>query len=173
MKSTSLTRGQLVLPACSLLGLGTLALSPGTATSSPRPVRPLAHSAPRVATDYQRAVSYVRAHGRDPRESANFGRGDTLEALNSIPMGAATGRLRRVSFFGHGHLVGNDGPRESTMSTVRRVDARTVAVTYTLWRNTDQMCCPTGGKATVRYRPTNRGVRALDPIPSYDGPIHR
>ncbi|MCU1453428.1 MAG: hypothetical protein JWN46_1574 [Acidimicrobiales bacterium] len=123
--------------------------------------------------DYRRAAAWARRHDRLPTESANFTRSGRLEALDSIPRGAATGRLRRVAFFLDGRYIGNDGPRESILSSVRAVDRSTVAVTYTLWRNTDVMAHPTGGHATVRYRLTRHGVRALDRVPPYEGRIHR
>ena len=172
------TRGLLLALAAG--GLATTVATAPLAQADPQPAAPVAAiAAPASPTsaslraDYWRAVSYVRHIGRVPDEAVGFNRWDELEAINTHRQGAASGRGHVVIFFRHGRPVGSDGP-ESQRSVLRRVDDRTVAVSYRLYHSYDPAYRPTGPWYTVPYRWTRGAVRPLGWVPPVGhGYLHR
>jgi hypothetical protein len=52
-------------------------------------------------------------------------------------------------------------------------DDTTIALMYVLYRNSDALCCPTGGGKIVRFHWNGSRLVALDRIPPRTGPLHR
>ncbi len=80
--------------------------------------------------------------------------------------GSATGRGMRAFFFAEGQgYIGTDTSEESQTVNIAWRDDTTVAIEYTLYRQGDPGCCPTGGSATVRFHWDGNRLSPLDPIP--------
>lgn len=90
----------------------------------------------------------------------------TLNAVTGSPIGGANPRGMYVFFFvaGRGY-IGTDTLEPSQTVHIAWKDDTTLAVEYTLYREGDPGCCPTGGSALVRYRWTGDKLVPLDPIP--------
>jgi hypothetical protein len=89
-----------------------------------------------------------------------------LHVLIGVQTGSADGEEQRAFFFLGGRYLGNDAPGQSAGVSLSWRDADTIALSYTLYRPNDAMCCPTGGSKVVRYRWNGTKLVALDPIPS-------
>lgn len=98
----------------------------------------------------------------------------TLNAAVAAPAGSATGRGRHVFFFvADRGYIGRDLSDPSEASQIAWSTSDTIAVEYTLYREGDAGCCPTGGSSTVHFQWTGDELMPLDPIPPLEGPIHR
>ncbi|MEA2615810.1 MAG: hypothetical protein QOE72_1593, partial [Chloroflexota bacterium] len=82
--------------------------------------------------------------------------------------GSAVPHHERAFFFGgDGALLGEDAPLPSASVLVVGQGPATAALAYQLYAADDPDCCPTLGKAAVRFR-LDRGpvLHRLDPLPA-------
>jgi LppP/LprE lipoprotein len=74
----------------------------------------------------------------------------------------------RAFLYVHGAFVGWDAPESSKGVTLLGADGTTVTLRYDLYRKGDRNCCPSGGRAAVRFQWDGTKIVGLDPIPSTD-----
>lgn len=94
----------------------------------------------------------------------------TLRAIIGFSTGSPTGRAQRVFFFVRGRgFIGTDTEGYSASISLSWSNDTVIAVSYGLYRESDAMCCPTGGAATVRFQWNGSRLEPVDPIPPSTG----
>jgi len=150
-------------------GAGT-STGPGTGRTPPPAAALAGPYATRAA-----AEAYVRTHFLDGTAADNdtLGSNSTtwhqagvLHLLGATPRGGATHCCDYYYFFVNGNLVGGQRVTSSIAQAV--VDDATVSITYAVYRSGDPHCCPSGGRATVRFHWDGTRVVPLDPSPGID-----
>lgn len=113
-------------------------------------------------------------YGYQLADGSTWDPGADLNVVTGSVAGTANGRGMHAFFFaaGHGYL-GTDALENSQVVYISWRDSETVAIEYTLYRDGDPGCCPTGGAAVVRFRWDGVQLTALDEIPPTSGPVHR
>lgn len=109
------------------------------------------------------AVARVAAEGYSVADSSDYDPTNTLGAL----VGSGSGG-QKVFFFVDGDYIGTDTADPSgDIDIVSSADTET-EVSYGIYVPADPDCCPSGGRATVRYAWNGSELQPLDPIPPTD-----
>jgi len=111
------------------------------------------------------AAALVRAHGYTPNDTGEYHSNQTLRVLIATRTGSGDGYDQRAFFFIDTRYIGTDTKEPSaTLKIVSQSDTA-VALAYPLYRNSDPLCCPGGGQATVRYELNNGKLVPVGTIP--------
>jgi hypothetical protein len=111
------------------------------------------------------AVAAVRAHGYTPNDTAEYHPGQTLRVLVGTRTGSGDGYGQQAFFFLDGRYLGTDAKEPSaTLKVVSQNDTE-VAIAYPLYRKSDPLCCPGGGRRVVHFALNNGKLTPLDAIP--------
>jgi hypothetical protein len=86
-----------------------------------------------------------------------------LRVLIAVKTG---GRYKQAFFFAGDYYVGPDDAGSSSLISFERQEGNTIFIGYELFQPKDLPCCPTGGKAVVRFHWDGTQLKALDPIPA-------
>jgi hypothetical protein len=145
---------------------GSSPTAPAAATSAPALSTTPTADTSRLAA----AEAIVAGQGFDPVEVVGFDGITDLQMILGHSHGSADGGREWAFFFDpDGTYLGTDAS-EATVGLERNwSDGDTIALRYTLFREDDPQCCPSGGAATVRFHWDGRRVNALDQIPSTTG----
>ncbi len=115
------------------------------------------------ATAVDAAVAKVAEEGFSVDDSSDFNPDNTLGAL----VGSGAGG-QKVFFFVDGDYIGTDTLDPSgDIDIVSSTDTET-EVSYGIYVPADPDCCPSGGRASVRYSWNGSELQPLDPIPPTD-----
>ena len=88
-------------------------------------------------------------------------------ACSSARGNALQRRVRQQAFFFvDGRYLGTDASTPSGQIAVVNQSDTEVTLAYSLYRSSDPICCPGGGRAQVRFQLNNGRLTALDPIPA-------
>ena len=119
---------------------------------------------------YLQIMSDMGFTGSPTGPSIRYDPQSTLRAIIGYSTGSPTGRAQRVFFFVRGRgFVGTDTEGYSASISLSWSNDTTIAVSYGLYRESDSMCCPTGGATTVRFQWNGSRLEPLDPIPPSTG----
>jgi hypothetical protein len=124
----------------------------GTPSATPQPAaEPAKERKPRLSAGQRRqraaAIAVLRDQGYRPVGLADYKFGKDLRVL----VGRGDGG-QRAFFFAGGSFVGNDTLDDSMRIRVVRAGNRSVTLSYRLFSEGDQACCPSGGSARVLFR---------------------
>jgi hypothetical protein len=131
------------------------------------------HSAPEPAFTQEKAPSegaaaaaaIVRSKGFTPNDTSQYHSNQALRVLVATRTGSGDGYAQQAFFFVNGRYIGTDTREPSaTLRVVAQGDTE-VTLAYPLYRRNDPLCCPGGGRATVRFQLNNGRLAPLDPIP--------
>jgi hypothetical protein len=131
------------------------------------------HSAPEPAFTREKAPSegaaaaaaIVRSKGFTPNDTSQYHSNQALRVLVATRTGSGDGYAQQAFFFVSGRYIGTDTREPSaTLRVVSQGDTE-VTLAYPLYRRNDPLCCPGGGRATVRFQLNNGRLAPLDPIP--------
>ena len=89
-----------------------------------------------------------------------------MRVLIGVRKGSATGHAQRAFFFLGRDYLGTDTADESAAIEVLETSDDTITLRYVLYEPSDPYCCPTAGKATVRFHWDGTRLAPLDPIPA-------
>jgi hypothetical protein len=135
-------------------------------------VTPLGSAAERSSGDRSAAAAIVRKKGYRP-DLRTWDSTFRLNVLIGTYATSADGYNKRAFFFVGRRYLGTDASLPSAQVQEVWRDDKTIALLYILYRNSDPLCCPTGGGAIVRFSWNGKRLRALDRIPPTNGPKHR
>ena len=112
------------------------------------------------------AQAFVSKHCHSGSRTATdvWQAGWTFNALYG-DCGGGDGHDQRVWFFAGSRFIGNDASGSSAQIIASWRDDKTIAFLYVLYRQTDALCCPTGGAKTVRFRWTGTRLIRIDALP--------
>lgn len=113
----------------------------------------------------EEAVATVEGEGYDVSNTDTYDPSYDLRVLIGISQDSATAYAQRAFFFLGGEYLGNDTSADSAGIEYAGQDSNTVSLDYVLYRRNDANCCPSGGKATVRYDWNGSELVPLDEIP--------
>jgi hypothetical protein len=131
------------------------------------------HSAPEPAFTQEKAPSegaaaaaaIVRSKGFTPNDTSQYHSNQALRVLVARRTASGDGYAQQAFFFVNGRYIGTDTREPSaTLRVVAQGDTE-VTLAYPLYRRNDPLCCPGGGRATVRFQLNNGRLAPLDPIP--------
>jgi hypothetical protein len=110
------------------------------------------------------ALEVLRQRDFTAGDTATYHSNQTLRVL--IGSGSSRGSHgQQAFFFEDGRYLGTDTSQPSAaVEVVSQADTE-VTLAYPLYRPHDSLCCPTGGRADVRFQLDNGTLQALDPIP--------
>ena len=91
---------------------------------------------------------------------------DGLHVLIGTATGSADGYSKQAFFFAHGRFLRTDLPSPSAGIRLAWRNDTTVALSYSVYKPNEPMCCPTGGGMIVRFQWNGTKLRTLDPVPS-------
>jgi hypothetical protein len=111
------------------------------------------------------ALAVVRAHGYTAKDTSDYHPGQTLRVLVGTSSHSNDGYDKQAFFFLDGRYIGTDASRPSAQISVASQNDTEVTLAYRLYRPGDQLCCPGGGAAHVRFQLNNGRLTPLDPIP--------
>ncbi len=111
------------------------------------------------------AVAVVETHGYTPNDTSEYHQGQTLKVLVGTRTGSADGYDQRAFFFLDGKYIGTDASQPSASVRVVGQSDTEVTLAYPLYRSHDPLCCPSGGRATVRFQLNDGRLVPLQPIP--------
>jgi hypothetical protein len=141
----------------------------GTSTTRTAPAPAFLHagtSAEQVgASAAAAAEAVVAAHGYTATDSSLYHPNQTLRVLIGTRSGSAGGYDQRAFFFLDNRYLGTDASAPSASLSVAGQSDTEVTLAYALYRPHDALCCPSGGRATVRFQLDNGRLVALDPLP--------
>ena len=109
--------------------------------------------------DRRAAIGVLRDQGYRPLTLADYKPANTLRVL--VGRGEAG---QRAFFFARARYLGNDAADDSRKITVARAGARSVALSYKLYRDGDKPCCPKG-KARILFRLSDGELTPQTAIP--------
>jgi hypothetical protein len=134
--------------------------APGVARTAPAPAY-VQQGSP--TGELGRAVATVQANGYTPDDTAEYHAGQTLRVL----VGTSTGNRyeQRVFFFLGSKYLGTDTKQPSAGVSVVSQGATEATLAYSLYRPSDQLCCPGGGHAEVTFQLNNGKLTNVEPIP--------
>ena len=144
----------LALIGLASVAAGTVLLAPGNAPGA-------------RSSDLDKALAFVKKQcpGQQRRVLKQMWQPDfVVNALYGNCL-AEDGTDEHIWFFDHGRLIGKDAPKSSHFITGLWRNNRTFAFMYVLYRQSDPVCCATGGGAIVRFRWNGKHIRPLDPLP--------
>jgi hypothetical protein len=131
------------------------------------------HSAPEPAFTQEKAPSegaaaaaaIIRSKGFTPNDTSQYHSNQALRVLVATRTASGDGYAQQAFFFVNGRYIGTDTREPSaTLHVVSQGDTE-VTLAYPLYRRNDPLCCPGGGRATVRFQLNNGRLAPLDPIP--------
>jgi hypothetical protein len=111
------------------------------------------------------ALAVMRAHGYTARDTSDYHHDQTLRVLVGTGTHSNDGYDKQAFFFVDGRYIGTDASRPSAQISVVSQNDTEVTLAYRLYRPSDQLCCPGGGAAHVRFQLNNGRLTPLDPIP--------
>jgi hypothetical protein len=82
--------------------------------------------------------------------------------------GSADGYNQWAFFFVGNRYIGHDTKDPSITISVASRTPSVITLTYTIYRPSDPLCCPTSGSQDVRYQWNGSQLIPLDPIPGND-----
>ncbi len=112
------------------------------------------------------ALAVLHARGFAALDTGQYHNDDTLRVLVGARQGSSDGHAQQAFFFVDGRYLGTDTSQPSAQIQVVGQGDTDVTLAYSLYRAHDSLCCPSGGRATVRYQLDNGRLVPLDPIPS-------
>ncbi len=140
-------------------------------TSSPGPTRTATEPAftkqapSRSAEGLSGAEAVVRAQGYTTSDTSAYHAGQALRVLVGTRSGSGEGHGQQAFFFVNGHFLGTDAKLPSASVRVASQSDTEVTLEYPLYKPSDPLCCPGGGRASVRFQLDNGRLTPLDPIP--------
>ncbi|MDQ6811988.1 MAG: LppP/LprE family lipoprotein [Actinomycetota bacterium] len=149
----------------------TIPPQPSTGGATPAPTSTRTAAAPAfthpesTAEGLDGAVAVVRAQGFTPNTTSIYHPSQTLRVLVGTRTGSGDGYGQRAFFFVNDRFIGTDSSQPSAKLRVEAQGDTEVTLAYPLYRSGDPLCCPGGGKATVRFQLNNGRLTPLDPIP--------
>jgi hypothetical protein len=111
------------------------------------------------------ATAIVRARGYTPTNTADYHQDQTLRVLIGTRNDSAGAFDQQAFFFVNGRFIGTDSSQPSATVRVLAQSDTEVTLAYPLYRESDPVCCPSGGQARVRFQLDNGKLAPLDPIP--------
>jgi hypothetical protein len=87
--------------------------------------------------------------------------------------GSADGYCQSALFFNKDKFIGMDSDVQSNKVSMAWRNDKTIALNYSLYKDSDGSCCPTGGSKIVRFVTNGSKVTPLDAIPPYQGSLYR
>jgi LppP/LprE lipoprotein len=131
------------------------------------------HTAPEPAFTQQEthaegvgaAAELVRARGYTPNNTSEYHPAQTLRVLVGTRTGSADGYGQQAFFFVAGRYIGTDTKEPSATVTVVSQSATEVTLAYPLYRASDPLGSPSGGRAVVRFQLNNGKLTPLGTIP--------
>lgn len=111
------------------------------------------------------ALSVLSARGFTAADTSTYHQQQTLRVLIGTRSGSGGGRAQQAFFFEDERYLGTDASEPSAAIKVASQGDTEVTLVYALYRPHDDLCCPKGGEATVRFQLDNGRLQALDPIP--------
>jgi hypothetical protein len=146
------------------IGPGTPGPSPGP---SPTPQSSPTHI-PGPPPELLAAERKVAAMGYEVSDPGTFHPENALHVLVGVAGdGGAVPHHEWAFFFdGNGRLLGEDAPLPSASLLVIGQGPANAALAYQLYAADDDDCCPSLGKAAVRFRLDRGRMRRLDPLPA-------
>jgi LppP/LprE lipoprotein len=138
--------------------------SPSTTRSAPEPA--FTKVAPsQGAEGVSGAEAVLRAKGYTANDPSAYHSGQALRVLVGTRTGSGDGYGQQAFFFVNGHFLGTDSSQPSATVRVASQSDTEVTLEYPLYKRSDPLCCPGGGKASVRFQLNNGKLTPLDPIP--------
>jgi hypothetical protein len=111
------------------------------------------------------AVAALDARGYTAGETSQYHPSQTLRVLVGTRAGSSDGYGQQAFFFVAGRYIGTDTKEPSaTVDVIAQSDTE-VTLAYPLYRKSDPLASPSGGRAIVRFQLDNGKLTALDPIP--------
>lgn len=138
--------------------------SPNATRTAPEPAftkEAPSHSAEGVSG----AEAVLQARGYTANDASAYHSGQALRVLVGTRTGSGDGYGQQAFFFVNGHFLGTDSSQPSATVRVASQSDTEVTLEYPLYKRSDPLCCPGGGKASVRFRLDNGRLAPLDPIP--------
>jgi hypothetical protein len=132
------------------------------AADAPKPRRPQLSRGARQAR--AAAIAELREQGFVAVRVSDYDASNTLRVLIGRPVGEPDG-ARRAFFFNRRQFVGHDTTTPSAKLRAGPAEDTAVTLVYGRFAPGDQLCCPTGGSARVRYQWDGTALRPTDPIP--------
>lgn len=111
------------------------------------------------------ALDVLRQHGFAANGQAAYHPDQTLRVLIGTRTGSGGGYDQQAFFFEDGRYLGTDTSQPSASVEVVSQSDTEVRLAYSLYWPHDSLCCPTGGRANVRFQLNNGELQALDSIP--------
>lgn len=111
------------------------------------------------------AITVVKAHGFTPNATSDYHPDQTLHVLTATRTGSGDGYAQQAFFFVGDRYIGTDTSQPSAGVKVVSQGDTEVTLAYPLYRPHDPLCCPGGGRATVRFQLNNGRLVALGTIP--------
>jgi hypothetical protein len=129
----------------------------------PAPTARPAVAAPKP-TPRAQAVALLRSRGFVPVDADGYSARHALRVMIGRRAGRPAG-TRRAFFFAGGRFAGTDAAAGSTGLEVAASGRRWVTLAYGRYAVGDKPCCPSGGRAKVRFDLRDGKVRPARPLP--------
>jgi hypothetical protein len=110
------------------------------------------------------AAAVVQSHGFVASDPSQYHPNQTLQVLVGS-RGAGDGRPQQAFFFVTGRYIGTDASAPSASIGVVSQSDTDVTLSYGLYRASDPLCCPSGGRSNVTFELDNGRLTALSAIP--------
>jgi LppP/LprE lipoprotein len=136
--------------------------APTPAAEAPKPRRPQLSRGARQARTA--ALAQLREQGYVAVRVSDYDASHTLRVLIGRPAGEPEG-ARRAFFFHRRQFLGHDTTTPSAKLRAGPAEDLAVTLVYGRFAPGDQLCCPSGGSARVRYQYDGTALRPTDPIP--------
>ncbi|TMK40108.1 MAG: LppP/LprE family lipoprotein [Actinobacteria bacterium] len=121
-----------------------------------------------VAHGRSAAIALVARQGYSVTDPSTYRSDQTLRVLVGATGKKMTGRVQRAFFFVNDRYLGTDTSAPSAGITVAGQDDTSVTLSYRLFRPSDPLCCPSGGRRSVRFVLDNGELAPSRPIPPAD-----
>jgi hypothetical protein len=112
------------------------------------------------------AIAVVARQGYTVSGASSYRADQTLRVLVGTTGRKTTGRVQRAFFFVNERYIGTDAGTPSAAVSVVGQDDTSVTLSYRLFRPRDPLCCPTGGRRSVRFALDNGRLAPGGPIPT-------
>jgi LppP/LprE lipoprotein len=133
------------------------------AASQERRARPRLSA--RARASRRAAVADVEAQGYSPVSLASDRADRELRVLIGAPAGAPEGGRRAFFFLNRSYLGTDTVENSARVRVLERGGRRWATLQYRLYDATDEACCPSGDRFTVRFEFDGSGIQPLDPMP--------
>ncbi len=109
----------------------------------------------------------MRSRGFTPTDINDFTMPplDGLHVILANATQSADGHTEQAFFFVNGRFIRTDASPSAGIQLAWRNNT-TIALSYSVYKANQPLCCPTGGAMIVRYEWTGTQLKALDPVPS-------